>query len=231
MGAAVKLRPVNNREFSDIDDKSKDCLCLSVAFGWGNEKVFGMFNPQYLGKNGRLNATGKKLCSQFFAYARHREFMDAYRASLGAPAEPSGVDGVEIDDSRKDKALKSLFHQAISLVEGKDALDADTLKVATEIFKKIGLLKDDVEENIKPIRVLPTLCKKACRYRLFCESAISDGTVFDECQYCKARRVAEENGFKYDPTKLLDIPDEVIKEIDDKNNVKLLDILDGKVEN
>ncbi len=55
--------------------------------------------------------------------------------------------------------------------------------------------------------------------------------MFDECQYCKARKMAEQNGFKYDPTKLLDIPDEVIEEIDSKNNVRLLDILDGKIEN
>lgn len=231
MGAAIKTRPDNSKGFSHIKDKDKDLLAVSVAFGWSNEKVFGMFYPEFREKNGRLNSSGRKQCEQFFALASHRAFMDEYRKTLGAPVETSDIGDIEIDDSRKDKALKSLFHQAIGLVEGKGALDADTLKIATEIFKKIGLLKDDVEENIKPVRILPTLCKKACRYWLFCESAISEGVVFDECEYCKARKIAEENGFKYDPTKLLEIPDEVIEEIDSKNNVKLLDIIEGKVEN
>lgn len=232
MGAAIKTRPDDGKGFSRIPDKEKDMLAVSVAFGWSNSKVFGMFHPEFIGRNGKLSPTGKKQCDQFFGLEINKTYMEAYRKTLGAPAETAGIgEALEIDDSRKDKALKSLFHQAISLVEGKDTLDADTLKIATEIFKKIGLLKDDVEENIKPIRFLPTLCKKACRYRLFCESAISEGAMFDECQYCKARKMAEQNGFKYDPTKLLDIPDEVIEEIDSKNNVRLLDILDGKIEN
>lgn len=208
MGAAIKTRPDNNKGFSKISDKEKDCLAVSVAFGWSNSKVFGMFFPEFLGKNGRLNPTGKKQCDQFFGLEINKSYMEAYRKTLGAPAETTDIGAaLEIDDSRKDKALKSLFHQAISLVEGKDTLDADTLKIATEIFRKIGLLKDDETVAEAPRRYLPTLCRE-CLYKSFVESHVESGEIENECLRCKALKVAKDNGFIYDPTRLLESNDE-----------------------
>ncbi len=229
----IARRPAKDSQFTGIRAGDKDCLSVSVAFGWPNEKVYAMFHPEFIGENGRLTKTGKTQCAQFFAYAKHREYMDAYRETLaksGGGRADSGED-LTIDDSRKDKALKSYFNNVLKLLNKDEELDPDTLKVVTEILKKIGWLKEDGERIVAPVRILPALCKKECRYRKFCETAKMEGAIIDDCDYCKARRFAEEHGFVYDPCTVLDLPEEVIKEIDEGNDVKLFDVIDGKVEN
>ena len=229
----IARRPAKDSQFAGIRAGDKDCLSVSVAFGWPNEKVYAMFHPEFIGENGRLTKTGKTQCAQFFAYAKHREYMDTYRETLaksGGGRVDSGED-LAIDDSRKDKALKSYFNNVLKLLNKDEELDPDTLKVVTEILKKIGWLKEDGERIVAPVRILPALCKKECRYRKFCETAKMEGAIVDDCDYCKARRFAEEHGFVYDPCTVLDLPEEVIKEIDERNDVKLLDVIDGKVEN
>lgn len=229
----IARRPAKDSQFAGIRAGDKDCLSVSVAFGWPNEKVYAMFHPEFIGENGRLTKTGKTQCAQFFAYAKHREYMDAYRETIARDNGPNADSGEDlaIDDSRKDKAMKSYFNKVLNLLNKGAELDPDTLKVTTEILKKIGWLKEDGERVVSPVRILPALCKKECRYRKFVETAKMEGDLIDDCDYCKARRFAEEHGFVYDPCTVLDLPEEVIKEIDSQNEVKLLDVLDGKVEN
>lgn len=225
----IARRPAKDSQFAGIRAGDKDCLSVSVAFGWPNEKVYAMFHPEFVEGGGRLNKEGKRQCAQFFAYAKHREYMDAYRETIASGSVSVGSDDVAIDDSRKDRALKSLLNQALTLVEKGD-LDADTLKIATEIFRKVGLLRDDDAHEIRPLRFLPERCS-ACRARIFVESAVANGDVLDMCQYCKARQKAEENGYRFESNDLLDIPKEVMDEIASKNNVSVSDIISGKVEN
>ena len=229
----IARRPAKDSQFAGIRAGDKDCLSVSVAFGWPNEKVYAMFHPEFIGENGRLTKTGKTQCAQFFAYAKHREYMDAYRETIakGGGARVESGEDLAIDDSRKDKAMKSYFNKVLNLLNKGAELDPDTLKVTTEILKKIGWLKEDGERVVSPVRILPALCKKECRYRKFVETAKMEEELIDDCDYCKARRFAEEHGFVYDPCTVLDLPEEVIKEIDSQNEVKLLDVLDGKVEN
>lgn len=203
----IPKRPENDSEFSKIKAADKDMMGVSVVFGWSNERVYAMFHPDCKVVGG-LNAKGKRDCAQFFAYARNREYMDAYRKTIaGGRIVPNSAD-MEINDSRKDKALKSLFNHAMSLVEGNVDLDADTLKAATEIFKKIGLLRDDDVSVEAPRRYLPARCHSECQYRLFCEKAIENGEIENECLYCKALVIAQEHGYVYDPTTNLSIPED-----------------------
>ncbi|MDE5887381.1 MAG: hypothetical protein K2H46_07335 [Muribaculaceae bacterium] len=229
----IARRPAKDSQFAGIRAGDKDCLSVSVTFGWPNEKVYAMFHPEFIGENGRLTKTGKTQCAQFFAYAKHREYMDAYRETLAKSGGGRSDSGEElaIDDGRKDKALQSYFNNILKLLNKDEELDPDTLKVVTEILKKIGWLKEDGERIVAPVRILPALCKKECRYRKFVETAKMEGDLIDDCDYCKARGFAEEHGFVYDPCTVLDLPEEVIKEIDSHNDIKLLDILDGRVNN
>lgn len=229
----IARRPAKDSQFAGIRAGDKDCLSVSVAFGWPNDKVYAMFHPEFVEGGGRLNKEGKRQCAQFFAYAKHREYMDAYRETIAKSGgwSAESVEDMTIDDGRKDKALQSYFNNVLNLLNKDAELDPDTLKVVTEILKKIGWLKEDGERIVAPVRILPTLCKKECRYRKFCETAKMEGELIDDCDYCKARRFAEEHGFVYDPCTVLDLPEEVIKEIDEQNDVKLLDVIDGKIDN
>ena len=189
-----------------IKKNDADCLTYSVLMGGKNEDAFRLFHPEYLGSDGKLTKEGKEASKQFFMYARNKEYIDAYKEELSGILSKDSVIDVSIDEGRKEKALKALLHQAMSIVEGKGNLDPETLKIATEIFKKIGLLKDDETEMEVPRRYIPIRCRQECQYRLFCEQAIKNGEIENECLYCKALAIAREHGYKYDPTTNLNIP-------------------------
>lgn len=223
-----------NPDTSKIPASDKDMLSYAIAFAIPNQKAFALWHPEFLDSSGKLSKTGRAACTQFFNYSKNREYADSYAAYLKEFLSDNKGNSethlIDVDESRKDKALKSLLNQAMSMVESGDTLDPDTLKVLTEIFKKLGILKDEVEVQESPRRYLPERCFSGCRYRLFVENAVKGGAVIDECQYCKALAYATENGYRDDATKRLDIPKEVL-DAEPENTVKTLDILSGKVEN
>lgn len=218
---------------SRIPSSDKDLLSYAVAFNIPNQKAFALWHPEFLDSSGKLNKTGRAACTQFFNYAKNREYADAYKRTLTEFLEgkDSNVNiDAELSEDRIDNAYKNLLRLAIEDLERGNGVDNDTYKLYMELFKKLGRFKDDVEQEIKPLRFLPERCFSGCRYRLFVENAVKGGSVIDECQYCKALAYATENGYKDDATKRLDIPKEVL-DAEPENTVKTLDILSGKIEN
>lgn len=229
-------RLIPNRPIPDtskIPASDKDMIAYMVAFNIPNQKAFALWHPEFLDSSGKLNKTGRAACTQFFNYAKNREYADAYKRTLSEFMERKDRDvsiDAELSEDRIDNAYKNLLRLAIEDLERGNIVDNDTYKLYMELFKKLGRFKDDVEEEIKPLRFLPERCFSGCRYRLFVENAVKGGSVIDECQYCKALAYATENGYKDDSTKRLDIPKEVL-EAEPENTVKTLDILSGKIEN
>lgn len=225
-----------NPDTSKIPASDKDMLSYAIAFAIPNQKAFALWHPELFDSSGKLSKTGRAACTQFFNYSKNREYADSYSAYLkeflSKREQPKSETSAIIDDARKDNARVALYNKVIRLIEGDDELDPDTLKIAVDMAKKLSIVADDAEEQvIKPIRVLPVKCKAECRYRAFVETQVLEGRVFDDCSYCRARAYAEERGFKYDPCKLLDIPQDVIAELDSKNNIRMEDILSGKIDN
>lgn len=211
MAETERLLP--NRPIPDdsrIPAADKDLIVYSIAFAIPNQKAFALWHPELLDASGKLSKTGRARCTEFFSYAKNREYADSYATYLKTflNGGKSEAHLIEVDESRKDKALKSLLNQAMSMVESGDTLDPDTLKVLTEIFKKLGILKDEVEVQEQPRRYIPVRCRTECAYRLFVESHVESGEIVNECDFCRTRRFAEENGWHYDPTKNLDLPKE-----------------------
>lgn len=229
----IPRRPENDDEFR-LTKAEKDTLLVKSLLGYSNAVAFALFNPHYCDNDGKLNKAGQTASRQFFSHPKNIEWLESYETTLAKFIEGRGekTESIVIDDKRKDNARVALYNKVIRLIEGDDELDPDTLKIAVDMAKKLSIVADDAEEQvIKPIRVLPTKCKSECRYRAFVETQVLEGRVFDDCSYCRARAYAEEHGFKYDPCKLLDVPQEVIDELDSKNDVKLEQILQGKIEN
>lgn len=189
----------------------KNCIEYAVAFSAKNEEAFLLFHPEYITSDGKLSNEGKRRCKDFFSYSKNKEYRDAYTAYLkeflNDDKGKSEAHLIEVDESRKDKALKSLLNQAMSMVESGDTLDPDTLKVLAEIFKKLGILKDEVEVQESPRRYIPLRCSE-CDYRSFVESYVETGQIENSCLRCKALDLAKEHGFRYDPKNLLRPTDE-----------------------
>lgn len=208
----IPRRPENDDDFR-LTKSEKDTLLVRFLLGYSNAAAFALFNPHYCDNGGKLNKAGQTACRQFFSHPKNIEWLESYEATLAkaVSGNKEEVAVLDIDDTRKDKALKSLLNQAMSLVESGSDLDADSLKTISEIFKKIGLLKDEVEQVESPRRYIPVKCRAECQYRLFVESHIESGEIANECDYCRTRKFAEENGWHYDPTKNLDLPEELTK--------------------
>ena len=221
--------------FPQLKKNDRLTVAYAVLFGVGNQDAFMRFHPEYIDASGKqMNPAGKKASAQFWNYGKVKDYREAYETELaeflGRKQTSRNVD-TDIDDNRIEGALKKLLNHTIGLLDNGDNLDPDSVKTIVEVFRKMNLLKDEVERVAPPVRVLLARCKSECRYRKFCETAKIEGMIIDDCDYCKARKFAEEHGFVYDPCTVLDLPDDVIKEIDSHNDVKLLDILDGKVQN
>lgn len=193
-------RPANHEDFRQ-SKKEKDLMSFVCLFGCSNAMAYALFHPELCDRSQRLNKAGQRECRMFFSHPSNVAYMDAMRGHLEGltRGEKATSKGTAIDDTRKDNALKSLLNQAMSLVEKGEDLDAESLKTISEIFKKVGLLKDEVEVQEAPRRYLPERCS-ACAYRSFVESHVEGGEIINECDFCRTRRFAEENGWHFDPT-------------------------------
>lgn len=201
-------RPANNDEFKQTKAE-KDMMSYVVLYGCSNVTAYGLFNRHLLDNSGKLNKAGQSECRMFFSHPNNIAYMEAMRAHLEALTKGTVkvVSNDTINDSRKDNALKNLLNQAMSLVERGEDLDADSLKTISEIFKKVGLLKDEVEVQESPRRYIPCRCGE-CDYRSFVESYVETGQIENSCLRCKALDLAKEHGFRYDPKNLLRPTDE-----------------------
>lgn len=200
-----------NPDESKIPAADKDMIAYMVAFSISNQKAFALWHPEFLDSSGKLNKTGRAACTQFFNYAKNREYADAYKATLAEFLERKDAQPVtvtDIDGSRKDNALKTFVNRALTLMERGEDLDPETVKLIADIAVKLKLIKEEQEEQEKPRRYIPERCS-SCSYRCFVESNIEGGKIINECDYCRARKFAEENGWHYDPTKNLDLPEEL----------------------
>ena len=196
----ILLHRLPDDEKWNLDKNSKDLMAYMVLFQTTKQKAYALFHPEYC-VMGKLNSAGVQACEQFFSLAKNKNYLKALRLHVASLIKgfKEGGKSVEITDTRKDKALKSLLNKAMLLIEDWRDLDADGLKTVTEIFRKVGLIKDDVEVQIHPQRYLPEQCR-FCRYKSFVESAVKEQAIEDECSICKAMQFAKENGFRYDPT-------------------------------
>lgn len=229
----IPRRPENDDEFR-LTKAEKDTLLVKSLLGYSNAAAFALFNPHYCDNDGKLNKAGQTASRQFFSHPKNIEWLESYETTLAKFIEGRGekTESIVIDDKRKDNARVALYNKVIRLIEGDDELDPDTLKIAVDMAKKLSIVADDAEEQvIKPIRVLPERCG-SCRMRIFTESMVGEGKVLDMCQWCKARKCAEEHGYRFNDGKdLLEIPKEIIDELESKNNVCMEDILSGRIEN
>ncbi len=178
----IPQRAKNEKEFPQLKKLDKQIIAYKVLMGVSNQDAFRLFHPEYLDGNGRLNAAGVQDCKFFFNYGKNREYIEAYTATVEdflKGNKRNSTAEIAIDEGRKDKALKALLNRAMSLVEDNDALDPDTLKTLTEIFKKTGILKEEVEVQEKPRRYLPSTCAD-CRYKQFIDEQVRLGNIVEE---------------------------------------------------
>lgn len=229
-------RLIPNRPISDeskISAADKDMLSYVVAFNVPNQKAFALWHPEFLDDSGKLNKTGRARCTETFSYAKNREYMDAYRQTLAEYLNQSNgaLSREGLEDIDGDALARKILSDLAAMIQNGRIQDYEILKIATDILNKYGVLKGSEERLVPPVRILPERCSR-CRYRACVESLKATGRILDMCEYCKARKYAEEQNYRFNDGKdLLEIPQEVTDELESRNDVRLEGVLSGKTEN
>lgn len=206
-------RPANDAEFTGLDNQAKDILSFSVLFGCSKYTALERLSPEDTDKYGKLTKAGREAADQLWSLAESKLYIKSLKETLANLTqgiysdEPDAV--AEISEDTKKRTITKMLNNLVKLV-GKGDLTGDDLKIFSEIMKKVGWLKDDEEQTEVPRRYLPVRCRTECAYRLFVESNVESGKLINDCDYCRTRKFAEENGWHYDSTKNLDLPEDII---------------------
>lgn len=199
----IPNRPIPDE--SKIPAADKDLIGYSIAFGVPNQKAFALWHPEFLDASGKLSKVGRAQCTQFFNYAKNREYADAYRRTLAeflSSKENGSVDdGIVINESTKKERVQDMLSRLIKMAKD-NPNDPELIKLEGEIYKKVGWFDDGAETVEAPRRYLPERCG-SCNYRSFVESYVETGQIENTCLRCKALDIAKEHGFRYDPKDLL----------------------------
>lgn len=218
----LPLRPSNDDEYSALSKIDKDIIVEAVITQVPNSTAFLRFHPEYAhavsSPNGRghlkykLNSAGDVESKHFWSYPKHRQFREDYEKTLteffGRKQTTRRIKNDEPSHKRRDEALNKLMSDCLDAIDSNSSLDPEILKDFVTMAKALGVLKEE-QEKIEPVRrYLPARCYSECSYRFFVENHIKSGDIISECDYCRTRKFAEENGWKFDPTTNLDIPTE-----------------------
>jgi hypothetical protein len=211
----IPLRPKGKFKLSK---EECDCLSWYVISGCKQADAYATFvRPDLALSKSLLMAASK----QFFASVDASSYVKAYRKVLDnntseadTPFEQPSDDDIE---GKKIEAIKSLINWATEQSINISDLNEDTATLVLKVADKVGLFEDMTKAEEAPRRYLPCRCQTECQYRLFVEQAQQDGQLLCDCDYCKAKAFAIENGFHFDATKLLDIPQDVLQRYDLEN--------------
>lgn len=213
----IPLKAKNDEEFTTLKRGEKEIIVYAVLCNVDNQTAFLRYNPHYAVSVGKtspkyaLSDLGKRECKNFWSYPKVRAYRESYENTLAEFLGKSNktdnsdmTDAEELTEEEK-KSLKGKFankvYRALGTAEG-----LEELKTAADLGKAAKIIKEEETTQEAPRRYLPARCYSECAYRLFVESHIQSGDIISECDYCRTRKFAEENGWKFDPTKNLDLP-------------------------
>jgi hypothetical protein len=164
--------------------------------------AFKLAHPEVVASRNVL----KSRCDEFFASSDVANFIRDYRSYLdsvdkGENAEPKSNPSQEDREERKRRALEmladDLIDQIFALRAGGEEVDRETIM---KMVDRIGWWRDEEVRVEQPRRYLPETCSN-CRYKVHCEQE-----CVDICQYCKYKKLANEQGVYYPTEKQLEMP-------------------------
>lgn len=180
----IPLRPDNDADYSTLTETEKNMIAFIVLFGVSNDLGFAIFNPQYCPRGfGKINPTGKVLSEQFFAFARHiqyikdyRRTLDEYLANLNKEEEAPKKVYFEDDGSEnaKERAVNTFTNRVYRQME--NAMDLQEMLDVANLGKTVKIFKEEEEKVLPPQRYLPMRCFE-CEYKKFVDEQIKAGNI------------------------------------------------------
>ena len=220
MAIDIPLKAKNDEEFTTLRKGEKEIIVYAVLCNVDNQTAFLRYNPHFatlIGKNTpkfTLNNEGKRQCKNFWSYPKVRAYRESYENTLaeflGRKQEPASVDlGEDVSEAEKAKALRAMYRYVIDKSIKIDGLEDPTFLL--KIADKMGFFAQLEDKQEAPRRYLPERCS-ACLYKSFVESHVESGEIENACLRCKALKVAQEQGFRFESTNLLEPPTNIQNE-------------------
>lgn len=181
----IPLRPDNDGEYSTLTETEKNMMAFIVLFGVSNDLGFAIFNPQYCPRGfGKINPTGKVLSEQFFAFARHINYLKDYRRTLeefiankqGKEVAVAQEEDEDVADNgtRKERALRRFTNRVYRQME--QAQDLTDMMDVANLGKTVKIFKEEEDKVLPPQRYLPLRCFE-CDYKKFVDEQIKSGNI------------------------------------------------------
>lgn len=197
----IPLRPKNKR--FHLEEREMNCLAWYVLSKCKKDEAYLIFvRPDLVVSKKNLSIEA----SQFFSSAEARNFIAAYRNTLEGISVDSAEQEEKLDRDKKVQAAKDNFTDTVVEMMGGDISSIEQLDALSKVADRVGLLGEENKAEEKPRRYLVARCYSECAYRLFVETGVKNGDIIMDCDYCRTRKFAEEHGWKFDPTKNLDLP-------------------------
>nr|DAH21445.1 MAG TPA: hypothetical protein [Bacteriophage sp.] len=185
----LPIKPEGDEKWRDVPVNDRDCMNYYVAFNTTCEIAFKRFFPMYLGIDGNLTQAGKESCKQFFAYKKHKDYIEAYKRTLTKLIKKGKEvqSGIEVSGTRKERVMKKFANDVATSVETNTNTDAEILKDQADLLKKVGYLKEDEIKIEAPRRYLPVRCSE-CAYKIFIDEQVKLGNIKKDDETVKEQR-------------------------------------------
>lgn len=190
--------------FPQVDKTARQIIAYAVLMGADNQVAFMRFHPEFIDASGKaMNSAGKQASRQFWSWGKVKDYRLQYETELAqflGRKQTNRSENNEPTDKRRDKALDKLVSDCLDAIDSNSSLDPEILKDFVAMAKALGVLKEETERIEPARRYLPERCS-SCRMKEFVETAVKNGDVEDLCQRCRALKIAEEHGFRFNDGK------------------------------
>lgn len=194
MAKLIPMRPVGAFKLSQAE---QNCLTWYVLSGCKRDEAFAAFVRPDLSGNPTILS---QYASQFFASKPANEYADAYTTTIEAVLHPKPVEVKKLTKEEQEKRNAEAVQKVVEwVISHSDSIDSmEHPEELIKMMQRLGMLSDDTIVEEAPRRYLPEMCGLTCRYKAFVEKECDD-----ECDFCRYKQYAEENGVHYDPEKQL----------------------------
>lgn len=197
---ARKVLPIRPKTASTLTQEEQSALTWYVISGCTKTDAYKIFvRPDLVASKTALD----KYANMFFSDKRVKTYLKDYEETLNSfldtKKQVATEETVEVSQQRQEKATANIANYVADMTDKIN--EVKDPEMILKMADRLGWVKNKEESQVKPAqRFLPVTCNM-CQYRIAIEQ-----DAIDECQYCKHRKFALENGDKdYSPQERLEL--------------------------
>lgn len=175
MAKKIPLRP-DTRTNYNLTDNEKDCIVWHIIT---NRPPIDCWMA-FVCPDARKQKDAKSVCDEWWSQPKVKQFIKDYKFVLSESLNTKKkVSAIRDREKEADEALNTFKDNVISAVNQEGITDVDSLSSQAQLLNRIGMLKEEEEVQVAPVRYLPASCS-TCRYKQFIDEQVALGNIVDE---------------------------------------------------